>query len=125
MSPPPTSRASLSALTHAAPATNETSALRHVPRVLVVDDNPDIMTLMRELLETEGYAVVTVADAAQAEAEIRREPPDLILSDVIMPGKSGYELCRELKADPATRLIPFVLSDSHGGGCTSLEEATA
>jgi cyclic di-GMP phosphodiesterase len=77
--------------------------------VLVVDDNPDIMTLMRELLETEGYAVVTVPDAAQAEAEIRRQPPDLILSDVIMPGKSGYELCRELKADPATRLIPFVL----------------
>jgi putative two-component system response regulator len=77
--------------------------------VLVVDDNPDIMTLMRELLETEGYTVVTVPDAAQAEAEIRRQPPDLILSDVIMPGKSGYELCRELKADPATRLIPFVL----------------
>jgi len=77
--------------------------------VLVVDDNPDIMTLMRELLETEGYTVVTVPDAAQAEAEIRRQPPDLILSDVIMPGKAGYELCRELKADPATRLIPFVL----------------
>jgi putative two-component system response regulator len=109
VSPPTTSRAGLSTLTHAAPATNETSALRHIPRVLVVDDNPDIMTLMRELLETEGYAVVTVPDAAQAEAEIRRQPPDLILSDVIMPGKSGYELCRELKADPATRLIPFVL----------------
>ncbi|HLW88112.1 MAG TPA: HD domain-containing phosphohydrolase [Terriglobales bacterium] len=109
MSPPTTSRASLSALTHAAPATHETSALRHVPRVLVVDDNPDIMTLMRELLETQGYSVVAVADALQAEAEIRREPPDLILSDVVMPGKSGYELCRDLKADPATRLIPFVL----------------
>jgi putative two-component system response regulator len=77
--------------------------------VLVVDDNPDTMTLMQELLETQGYSVVTVADAAQAEMEIRRELPDLILSDVIMPGKSGYELCRELKADPATRLIPFVL----------------
>jgi putative two-component system response regulator len=77
--------------------------------VLVVDDNPDTMTLMQELLETQGYSVVTVADAAQAETEIRRELPDLILSDVVMPGKSGYELCRELKADPATRLIPFVL----------------
>ncbi len=109
MSPPTTSRASLSALTHAAPVTAEASALRHVPRVLVVDDNPDTMSLMQELLETQGYNVVTVADAAQAEIEIRREFPDLILSDVIMPGKSGYELCRELKADPATRLIPFVL----------------
>ncbi len=108
MSPPTTSRAGLSSLTHAAPATNETS-LRHIPRVLVVDDNPDTMALMQELLETQGYEVVTMPDAAQAEAEIRRRLPDLILSDVIMPGKSGYELCRELKADPATRLIPFVL----------------
>lgn len=107
MSPPTTSR--LSALTHAAPATSEASNLRHVPRVLVVDDNPDTMALMQELLETQGYSVVTVADAAQAEIEIRRQLPDLILSDVVMPGKSGYELCRELKADPATRLIPFVL----------------
>ncbi|MGO9127331.1 MAG: HD domain-containing phosphohydrolase [Terriglobales bacterium] len=74
-----------------------------------MDDNPDIMTLMQELLETQGYDVATVADAAQAEAEVRRQPPDLILSDVIMPGKSGYELCRDLKADPTTRLIPFVL----------------
>ncbi len=48
-------------------------------------------------------------NAALAEEEIFRHPPDLILSDVIMPGKSGYEFCRELKANPATRLIPFVL----------------
>jgi len=52
---------------------------------------------------------VTVRDAAEAEVEVRRQPPDLILSDVIMPGKSGYELCHQLKEDPATRLIPFVL----------------
>ncbi|MGB7587039.1 MAG: HD domain-containing phosphohydrolase [Terriglobales bacterium] len=109
MSPPTTSRASLSALTHAAPITSQAASLRHVPRVLVVDDNPDTMNLMQELLETQGYEVITMPDAAQAEAEIRRQLPDLILSDVIMPGKSGYELCRELKADPATRLIPFVL----------------
>jgi putative two-component system response regulator len=109
VSAPPTSRAGLSSLTHAEPVARENPIRLNPPRVLVVDDNPDIMALMRELLETEGYAVVTVANASQAEAEIRREPPDLILSDVIMPGKSGYELCRELKADPATRLIPFVL----------------
>jgi putative two-component system response regulator len=47
--------------------------------------------------------------AAEAEAEIRREAPDLILLDIVMPGKSGYELCRELKEDPKTRLIPIVL----------------
>jgi putative two-component system response regulator len=82
---------------------------RHAPRILVVDDNQDIMGLMQELLATRGYDVAAVSDAIQAEAEILRHPPDLILSDVIMPGKSGYELCRELKENPATRLIPFVL----------------
>jgi putative two-component system response regulator len=82
---------------------------RRAPRILVVDDNPDTMLLMRELLATRGYEVVAVGDAAQAEAEARRQAPDVILSDVIMPGKSGYELCREFKEDPATRLIPFVL----------------
>jgi putative two-component system response regulator len=82
---------------------------RRSPRILVVDDNLDIMELMKELLGTRGYDVVAVPSASEAEAEIRRMPPDLILSDVIMPGKSGYELCRELKENPATRLIPFVL----------------
>jgi putative two-component system response regulator len=82
---------------------------RRTPRILVVDDNPDTMVLMRELLCARGYDVVALPDAAQAELEIRRQPPDVILSDVIMPGKSGYELCRELKSDPSTRLIPFVL----------------
>lgn len=87
----------------------EVGARRRAPRILVIDDNPDIMLLMQELLTTRGYQVVAVPDALQAEVEVRRQPPDLILSDVIMPGKSGYELCRELKDNPVTRLIPFVL----------------
>jgi putative two-component system response regulator len=82
---------------------------RRPPRILVIDDNPDVMLLMRELLASRGYDVVAVSNAPQAEAELQRQPPDLILSDVIMPGKSGYELCRELKENPETRLIPFVL----------------
>src|SRR5437899_11096597 len=88
---------------------SEVGAHRHVPRVLVIDDNPDIMLVMQELLATRGYDVVAVPDAVQAEAEVHRQTPYLILSDVIMPGKSGYELCRELKDNPATRLISFVL----------------
>jgi len=82
---------------------------RRVPRILVVDDHPSIAGLMSQLLTLRGYEVVTAADAEEASAEVRRQAPDLILSDVKMPGKSGYELCRELKGDPATRLIPFVL----------------
>jgi putative two-component system response regulator len=82
---------------------------RRVPRILVVDDQPSIAGLMSQLLGMRGYEVVTAANTEEAEAEIRRQLPDLILSDVMMPGKSGYELCRELKDNPATRLIPFVL----------------
>jgi putative two-component system response regulator len=82
---------------------------RPSPRILVVDDNPSIAGLMTQLLSMRGYEVITAANAQEAEAEVDRQPPDLILSDVRMPGKSGYELCRDLKDNPATRLIPFVL----------------
>src|SRR5216684_6561811 len=90
-------------------ATSDLSLRRRLPRVLVVDDNPNTMTLMRDLLSARGYEVVAVPDAAHAEAEILSRVPDLVLSDVVMPGKSGYELCRELKENPATRLVPVVL----------------
>lgn len=82
---------------------------RRAPRILVVDDQPSIAGLMSQLLSMRGYDVVTACNAEQAEGEIRRQLPDLILSDVMMPGKSGYEFCRSLKENPATRLIPFVL----------------
>src|SRR5258708_34856606 len=82
---------------------------RRAPRILVVDDQPSIAGLMSKLLSGRGYDVVTAPNAQEAEAEVRRHVPDLILSDVMMPGKSGYEFCRGLKDNPATRLIPFVL----------------
>jgi len=82
---------------------------RRAPRILVVDDQPGIAGLLRQLLTMRGYDVVTASNAEQAEAEVRSQTPDLILSDVMMPGRSGYELCRSLKENPATRLIPFVL----------------
>ena len=82
---------------------------RRAPRILVVDDQPSIAGLMSQLLSMRGYDVVTASSAEQAEDEVRRQTPDLILSDVMMPGKSGYDLCRALKDNPATRLIPFVL----------------
>ncbi len=88
---------------------NTLTTVRRAPRILVVDDQPTIAGLMSQLLTMKGYDVVTAADVEAAELEIRRQTPDLVLSDVHMPGRSGYELCRDLKNDPATRLIPFVL----------------
>jgi len=82
---------------------------RRKQSILVVDDNAANAVLLREMLTSHGYPTVAVQSAAAAETEIQREAPDLILLDVVMPGKSGYELCRELKTDSKTRLIPIVM----------------
>ena len=87
----------------------ELSLRRRAPRILVVDDNPDNILLTGELLGSRGYQVRTASSGDAALALIREQHPDLILLDVIMPGKSGYDLCRELKEDPTTRLIPIVM----------------
>jgi putative two-component system response regulator len=87
----------------------EVPARRRAQRILVVDDNPDNIILTRELLGSRGYEVQSVTSAEEAQQAIQKHQPDLILLDVILPGKSGYELCRELKEDPFTRLIPVVM----------------
>lgn len=79
------------------------------PKILVVDDKLDTLLLLRELLSSRGYEIITATEAGEAEELVRAEKPDLVLLDVVMPGKSGYELCRELKEDAATRLIPVVM----------------
>lgn len=82
---------------------------RRKQSILVVDDHRLNAELLREMLTMRGYQASVVASAAAAEEEILREAPDLILLDVVMPGKTGYELCRELKDNSATRLIPIVM----------------
>ncbi|MGA7292386.1 MAG: HD domain-containing phosphohydrolase [Terriglobales bacterium] len=88
---------------------DEPRAGRRKQSILVVDDNAVNAALLKELLMSRGYPTVAVQSADAAEAEIQIEAPDLILLDVVMPGKTGYELCRELKTDPKTRLIPVVM----------------
>lgn len=85
------------------------SAQRRPARILVVDDNQDNTFLMRELLGTHGYQVMSASNAHEADTIMHSEPPDLVLLDVVMPGKSGYELCKEWKSDPETRLIPVIM----------------
>ncbi len=87
----------------------ENTARKRSPRILVVDDNPENRLLMRELLASRGYDVSTAGSAAEAEQFLSHSDPDLVLLDVVMPGKTGYELCRELKENAATRLIPIVM----------------
>ncbi len=79
------------------------------PKILVVDDKLDTLLLLQELLAGKDYQVITAAEADEAKDLVHSERPDLILLDVVMPGKSGLDLCRELKEDPITRLIPVVM----------------
>lgn len=82
---------------------------RRPQQILVVDDKLDTVLLLRELLSSRGYYVATASDADEATELLQKSRPDLILLDVVMPGRSGYELCRELKDDPNTRLIPIIM----------------
>jgi class 3 adenylate cyclase len=78
-------------------------------RLLVVDDTPVNVKLLADLLGAKGYGVTTAASGPEALARIDKEPPDLVLLDVMMPGMSGYEVCRKLRENPATALLPVVM----------------
>jgi class 3 adenylate cyclase len=78
-------------------------------RVLVVDDDPDMAAYLARLLEGEGLAAETVHSGDAAIVYVMATPPDLILLDVMMPGTDGFEICRRLKAETATAMIPIVL----------------
>ena len=80
--------------------------------MLVVDDARINVELLKEVLSRDGHTVLTAADGLEALAIIERDRPEVVLSDVMMPGMDGYELCRAIKAHPATRLTPVVLVTS-------------
>jgi len=77
--------------------------------ILVVDDEPKVARLARDYLEKNGFRVLTAGDGQSALTTARREKPDLIVLDVMMPDKDGYAVCKDLKADPALRKIPILL----------------
>jgi adenylate cyclase len=83
-------------------------------KILVVDDTPANVKLLSDLLSVKGYRVCTAVNGEEAIAQVAKEKPDLVLLDVMMPGISGYEVCKRLRASPETALLPIVM-------CTSLD----
>lgn len=79
------------------------------PRILIVDDEPDFLRLIKDVLTEEKFQVFTARDGLQALKSARESHPDLILLDWNLPGKNGLDVCRDLKADPATRDIPILM----------------
>jgi adenylate cyclase len=83
--------------------------LRDPPLILAVDDVLENLEILRVRLEANGYVVTTAADGEEGLAAARKEMPDLILLDIMMPKRDGISVVRELKADPALRTIPVIL----------------
>ena len=78
-------------------------------KILVVDDTPRNVKLLADLLAVKGYGVVTAASGREALIQVEAEQPDLILLDVVMPEMSGYEVCRKIRENAATRVLPVVM----------------
>ena len=79
------------------------------PKILVIEDEPDILEVMQYNLEREGYKVVACRNGEQGLSRIRTDNPDIVILDLMLPGMDGVEVCRQVKSDPVTRAIPIIM----------------
>jgi DNA-binding response OmpR family regulator len=85
-------------------------------RILVVDDDENILSLERTILEKNGFSVTTAGSGEEALRLLKESSFDLVLLDVMMPDKDGFEVCRLIKQDPRTRTLPVIFLTAKGGG---------
>jgi CheY-like chemotaxis protein len=78
----------------------------HIPTILIADDEESNRALLTEILGVDRYRIVLAQDGEEAIEILENEEVDLVLSDVMMPRRSGFAVCRALKSNPDTRLIP-------------------
>jgi len=83
--------------------------------ILVADDEPNIVLSLEFLLKQAGFRVRTVSDGEAALAAITQEPPDLVLLDVMIPGRDGYAVCQEIRSNPAWRDMRIIMLTAKGG----------
>ena len=83
-------------------------------RVLLIEDEPNIIEAVRYILSRDGWAVDTHADGATALAAVARRLPDVIVLDAMLPGRSGFDVLRDLRGDPATAAIPVLMLTARG-----------
>jgi len=83
-------------------------------KILVVDDTPHNIRLLEAILLPRGYAVVRATSGPEALDAVTREGPDLVLLDIVMPGMDGHEVCRRLRAEPTTQVLPVVMVTASG-----------
>ncbi|MCA1832990.1 MAG: PleD family two-component system response regulator [Actinomycetota bacterium] len=90
-------------------------------KVLVVDDDPDIVFVLRVTLEAAGFTVVDAEDGALGFEVAKREHPDVVVTDIMMPVMDGHELIRKLRADPDTSDLPIIVVSAKPGGVEGVE----
>ena len=83
--------------------------------ILVADDEPNIVLSLEFLLKQAGFRVRTVSDGEAALRAIAREPPDLVLLDVMIPGRDGYAVCQAIRSNPAWRDVRIIMLTAKGG----------
>ncbi len=86
-----------------------------MPKILIIEDDPVFQHTLGEFLRAEGFKVFSAVDGEEGIKETQKQSPDLILLDIILPKKDGYEVIAELKKDPAAKNIPIVLLTNLGG----------
>jgi DNA-binding response OmpR family regulator len=82
--------------------------------ILIVDDDPDLVETVSMMLESKGYEVGKAYDGIEGEEAIKKRRPDVLILDVMMPRKNGYQLCKELKSNKWTNEIPIILLTAVG-----------
>lgn len=85
------------------------------PRILVVDDEPDLVAVLRMGLQMEGFEVLEAGDGAEGLRRAREEKPDLMLLDLMLPKMDGYQVCRELKFDSRYKRMPILILSARPG----------
>lgn len=83
-------------------------------RVLLIEDEPNIIQAIHFILSRDGWRVDTHADGATAVAEISRRAPDVVILDVMLPNRSGFDILSDLRADPATQTLPVLMLTARG-----------
>lgn len=83
-------------------------------RVLLIEDEPNIIEAISFILSRDGFTVHTHEDGATAFEKARSRPPDMIILDVMLPGRSGFDILRDLRADPETRDLPVMMLTARG-----------
>ena len=83
-----------------------------IPKILVVEDSPTYLRQISDLLQENGYQAIAAIDGEQALEKAVREDPDLIILDIILPKKNGFQVCRQLKTTPSTRDIKIIMLTS-------------